>query len=81
MSFFKKMFGKKDPVEEMRQLFSRQDWAGVLSAAKKLDRIELEDAVLAEIGKCEERAGDDLAKINLEEVSWAQKSGNLLRAR
>ena len=81
MSFLKKMFSKKDPVEEMRQLFARQDWAGVLSAAKKLDRIELEDAVLAEIGKWEERAGDALAKINLEEGTWAQKSGNLLRAR
>jgi tetratricopeptide (TPR) repeat protein len=81
MSFLKKMFSKKDPVEEMRQLFTRQDWAGVLSAAKRLDRIELDDAVLAEIGKWEERAGDALAKINLEEGTWAQKSGNLLRAR
>ena len=81
MSFLKKMFSKKDPVEEMRQLFTRQDWAGVLSAAKRLDRIELDDAVLAETGKWEERAGDALAKINLEEGTWAQKSGNLLRAR
>ncbi len=81
MSFLKKMFSKKDPVEEMRQLFSRQDWAGVLNAAKRLDRIELEDALLAEVGKWEEQAGDALAKINLEEGTWAQKSGNLLRAR
>ena len=75
------MFSKKDPVEEIRQLFTRQDWAGVLSAAKRLDRIEVEDALLAEVGKWEERAGDALAKINLEEGTWAQKSGNLLRAR
>jgi len=81
MSFLKKMFSKKDPVEEIRQLFTRQDWAGVLSAAKRLDRIEVEDALLAEVGKWEERAGDALAKINLEEGTWAQKSGNLLRAR
>ena len=81
MSFLKKMFSKKDPVEEMRQLFTRQDWAGVLSAAKRLDRIEVEDALLAEVGKWEEQAGDALAKLNLEEGSWAQKSGNLLRAR
>lgn len=81
MSFFKKIFSKKDPVEEMRQLFNRQDWAGVLSAAKRLDRIELDDALLAEVGKWEEQAGDALAKINLEEGTWAQKSGNLLRAR
>jgi tetratricopeptide (TPR) repeat protein len=81
MSFLKKMFGKKDPVEEIRQLFARQDWAGVLSAAKGLDRLEVEDALLAEVGKWEEQAGDALAKINLEEGTWAQKSGNLLRAR
>jgi tetratricopeptide (TPR) repeat protein len=81
MSFLKKMFSKKDPVEEMRQLFTRQDWAGVLSAAKRIDRVEVEDALLAEVGKWEERAGDALAKINLEEGTWAQKSGNLLRAR
>ena len=81
MSFLKKMFSKKDPVEEMRQLFTRQDWAGVLSAAKSLDRVEMEDALIAEVGKWEEQAGDALAKINLEEGTWAQKSGNLLRAR
>jgi tetratricopeptide (TPR) repeat protein len=81
MSFFKKMFSKKDPVEEMRQLFALQDWAGVLRAAKMLDRVELEDALLAEVSKWEERAGDALAKINLEEGIWAQKSGKLLRAR
>lgn len=81
MSFLKNMFSKKDPVDVMRQLFMRQDWAGVLTAAKRLDRIELEDALLAEIGKWEEQAGDALAKINLDEGRWAQKSGNLLRAR
>ena len=81
MSFLKKMFGKKDPVEEMRQLFSRQDWAGLLSAAKRLDRTEVEEALLAEIDTWENQAGDALAKVNLEEGAWAQKSGNLLRAR
>jgi tetratricopeptide (TPR) repeat protein len=81
MSFLKKMFGKKDPVEEMRQLFSRQDWAGLLSAAKRLDRTEVEEALLAEINTWENQAGDALAKTNLEEGTWAQKSGNLLRAR
>lgn len=81
MSFLKKMFGKKDPVEEMRQLFTRQDWAGLLSAAKRLDRDELAETTLAEISAWEDQAGDALAKTNLEEGAWAQKSGNLLRAR
>jgi len=81
MSFLKKMFAKKDPVEEMRQLFARQDWAGLLSTAKRLDRNELDETNLAEISNWEDQAGDALAKTNLEEGSWAQKSGNLLRAR
>jgi tetratricopeptide (TPR) repeat protein len=81
MSFLKKMFGKKNPVEEMRQLFNRQDWAGLLSAAKRLDRSELDESLQNEIDTWENQAGDALAKINLEEGTWAHKSGNLLRAR
>ena len=81
MSFLKKMFAKKDPVEEMRQLHARQDWAGLLSAAKRLDRDELDADQQSEITAWQGQAGDTLAAINLEEGAWAQKSGNLLRAR
>jgi len=81
MSFLKKMFAKKDPVEEMRQLYARKDWAGVLSTARQLDRESLEPELLEEISGWEDQAGDALAAINLEEGAWAQKSGNLLRAR
>lgn len=81
MSFLRKMFGRKDPAEEMRLLFNRQDWAGLLSAAKRLDRTEVEESLLTEIDRWENQAGDALAKVNLEEGAWAQKSGNLLRAR
>jgi tetratricopeptide (TPR) repeat protein len=81
MSFLKKMFGKKDPVDEMRQLHNRQDWAGLLSVAKGLDRNTLGKELLTEITDWEDEAGDALATINLEEGFWAQKSGNLLRAR
>ena len=81
MAFLKKMFGKKDPVEEMRKLFVRQDWAALLSAAKRLDRTALEEALLAEVDIWELKAGDTLAKVNLEEGAWAQKTGNILRAR
>ncbi len=81
MSFLKKMFGKKDPVEEMRQLHARQDWAGLLSTAKRLDRDELDENLQTEIAAWENEAGDALATINLEEGAWAQKSGNLMRAR
>ncbi len=81
MSFLKKMFAKKDPVEEMRQLHTRQDWAGVLRVSRQLERDELAPALSEEIAVWECQAGDALAAINLDEGAWAQKSGNLLRAR
>ncbi len=81
MSFLKKMFGKKDPIEEMRQLHARQDWAGLLSVSDQIDQNEIDAALKQEITRWEQQAGDALAAINLEEGAWAQKSGNLLRAR
>lgn len=81
MSFLKKIFAKKDPVDEMRQLQARQDWAGLLSATKRVDRNDLSQDIQSEISRWEKEAGDSLAAINLEEGIWAQKSGNLLRAR
>ncbi|MBE0577657.1 MAG: tetratricopeptide repeat protein [Desulfuromonadales bacterium] len=81
MSFLKKMFAKKDPVEEMRQLHARKDWAGVLRASRQLERDELAPALNEEISAWECQAGDALSAINLDEGAWAQESGNLLRAR
>ena len=81
MSFLKKMFGKKDPVEAMRQCHARKDWAGVLNIAGQIDREELDEVTAAEVGDWEGQAGDTLAAMNLEEGSWSVKSGDLLRAR
>ena len=81
MSFLKKMFAKKDPVEEMRLLHARQDWASLLSLGKRLERDGLTADLQAETAAWENEAGDALALINLEEGAWAQQSGNLLRAR
>ena len=81
MSFLKKMFGKQDPLDEMRQCHARQDWAAVLNIAARIDRDELDEGVIVEINGWEIQAGDALAAMNLEEGSWAQESGNLLRAR
>ena len=81
MSFLKKMFAKKDPIDEMRQLYARQDWAGILRASRQLERDELAPALSEEIAAWEGQAGDTLAAVNLDEGAWAQKSGNLLRAR
>lgn len=81
MSFLKKIFGSKDPVEEMRQCHLRQDWAGVLLAAKRIDHDNLNDQTIHNIETWQNEAGDALAEINIEEGLWAHKSGNLLRAR
>jgi len=81
MSFLKKMFGKKNPIDEMRQLQAQKNWAGLLSLVKRIDRNELDEELQSEITAWEKEAGDALATINLEEGAWAQKSGNLLRAR
>lgn len=81
MSFFKKMFAKKEPIDEMRQLHAQQDWAGVLSVARRVDRCALEEDLQRDVAVWENEAGDALATINLEEGGWAQKAGNLLRAR
>ena len=81
MSFLKKMFGKKDPVEELQQLYARQEWAGVLSVARNIKLEELPDDVRKNIAGWTAQAGDALAAINIDEGQWAQKAGNLLRAR
>ena len=81
MSFLKKMFGKQNSLDEMRRCHARQDWAGVLNFVGQIDRNELDAATVAEIARWEAQAGDTLAAINLDEGLWAQKSGNLLRAR
>jgi tetratricopeptide (TPR) repeat protein len=81
MSFLKKMFGKRDPVEEIRALHTQKDWAGLLAVAKRVDREDLDETTRAELAALEVEAGDALAELNLSEGAWAQKSGNLLRAR
>jgi len=69
MSFLKKMFGKQDPVDEMRQCHARQDWAAVLNIAARIDRDELDEGVIVEINDWESQAGDTLA------VRWVDNTG------
>ena len=69
MSFIKKMFGKKDPIEEMRQLHSQQDWAGLLSVAKRVDQNNLDESLQSEISAWKNQAGDALATINKKRVT------------
>ena len=75
MSFLKKMFGKKDPIDEMRQLLAQKDWAGLLSQAKRIDRNEMGEELQSEITAWEKEAGDALATINLEEGSLGTEVG------
>lgn len=81
MSFFKKIFGKKDPIDEMRLLYGQKNWASLLIVARGIDRSVLEEDLRTEMLAWESEAGDCLASINLEEGAWAQQGGNLLRAR
>lgn len=81
VSFLKKMFAPKDPVTTLKTLYERQDWAGLLAAAKRLDRDGLQPDTLQEIDAMLVTAGDRLALLNLEEGEWALRSGEPLRAR
>ncbi len=81
MSFLKKMFGKKDPIDEMRELHARKDWVSLLNVIKRVDQTALDAELQAEVTAWKNAASDALATTNLEEGLWAHKSGNLLRAR
>lgn len=81
MGFLKKMFGRQDPVEAMRQCHARQDWSEVLSLAGQIDRSVIDPTTASMITGWETEAGDALATLNIAEGAWAQESGNLLRAR
>lgn len=81
MSFFGKLFGKSDPVTELSKLHARQEWAALLSAAKRLERSGLPTEVQAQLAGWECEAGDRLAQLNLEEGESALRLGNLLKAR
>jgi len=80
MSFLKKIFGKREPFAELQGLAASQDWAGVRTLARRLDRTGLTAEQQAQVEAWEREAGDSLAQRNLDEGAWAQQAGNLLRA-
>lgn len=81
MSLFKSLFGKSDPVAELGRLYARQEWAALLTAAKRLARSGLPAEVQAQVTVWEAEAGDRLAQLNLDEGAGALRSGNRLKAR
>ena len=81
MSFFKNLFGKSDPFEEISRQHARGEWAALLSSARRLDRAALAPETLAQVAAWETEAGDRLAGLNLEEGEGALRLGNLLKSR
>ena len=81
MSLFAKMFGRRTPLEQMRRDVSQGNWAAAFNLAKSLDQAELSDEERQEVSDTEQRAGDKLATLNLDEGEGEIRNGNLLRAR
>jgi Tfp pilus assembly protein PilF len=81
MSLFKSLFGKSDPVAELGKLYARQEWAALLSAAKRLDRAALPAEIQEQVAGWEVEAGDRLAALNIDEGEGALRLGNQLKAR
>jgi len=81
MSLFAKMFGRRTPLEQMRRDVSQGSWAAAFNLARSLDRSEFSDEERQEVSDTEQRAGDKLATLNLEEGEGELRNGNLLRAR
>jgi len=81
MGFFQKLLGKQDPLEQMRQFCSRENWAGAFTVARTIDPTVFSEEERQEIASIEQRAGDHLARLNLEEGEGEMRNGNLARAR
>ncbi len=81
MSIFAKMFGRRNPLEQMRRDMDQGSWAAAFNLAKSLDRSALSDEEQQEVSSTEQCAGDKLAALNLEEGEGEARNGNLLRAR
>jgi len=81
MGIFEKMFGKRDPLAQLRRDFSQQNWAAAFNAVCLLDRGQLSPEEQAEIADIELQAGDRLAELNLFEGEGEVRNGRLVRAR
>ena len=81
MSFLKNLFGSKDPMENLRKLAAHKEWAALLNAVKRIDRTVLTAEQAQETVRFDSEAGDQLASLNLEEGRWAQRNGELIKAR
>lgn len=81
MGILEKMFGKRDPVAQVRRDFSQQNWAAAFTAVRLLDRSQFSPEMQQEMADIERQAGDRLAELNLFEGEGEVRHGRLLRAR
>ncbi len=81
MSFLKKLFGQRDPLQQMRHFADQGNWASAFIAVRKMEYENLSAEERAEVAALEVHAGDKLAELNLVEGEGQIGNGNLLRAR
>lgn len=81
MGIFKNMFGKRDPLDQLRRDFSQRNWAAAFSAACLLERSQLPPEEQEEVADIVQQAGDRLAELNLFEGEGEVRNGRLVRAR
>lgn len=80
MSFFGKLFGSKDPLEQLRRAVRQKRWADALVFAEEIASDQVSPAAREELQALQAAAGDALAQMNLEEAEACQRSGDLDRA-
>lgn len=81
MSFLKKLFGGRDPLERMRQYCERKEWAAALNLAEETDWDSLAPGAGEAAEELALEAGDRLAELNLLEGEHAAATGNSVRCR
>jgi len=81
MSFLKKLFGARDPLERLRQCCERREWAAALHLAEETDWDSMEAGARDAAAALAREAGDRLAELNLAEGEDAAAIGHTIRAR
>lgn len=80
MSFLSKLFGSKDPLEQLRRAVQQKRWADALVIGENLPPEQLQGAARDELTTLLETAGDSLAQMNLEEAEACRRGGDQDRA-
>ena len=81
MGFLKKLFGGGASLEALRRAMEQQRYADARLLAEQLAAQDLEPAARDEVAQLGCRAGDALARLNLEEARGQQRLGQFDQAR